>query len=171
MNEKIYLDKSGYEKYLKEIEELRNRLNNNSKMKSEAYVDAVGDGWHDNFLFEDAKREEYKILGLLREKIAGLSRIVVVDSVSEKNGININDFITLNLMFPGEEPEELEFKLVASNSPEINTEISLNSPLGKAVYQKQIGDSGSYIVNGNNISFVIVNVIKDYENSQQVFRK
>ena len=64
-DDKIYLDRAGYEQYLQEIEEIREKLNNNGKIKSEAYAGAVGDGWHDNFEFEDAKREEFKIMGLL----------------------------------------------------------------------------------------------------------
>ena len=56
---------------------VKSSLNNNSKEKSQSYVDAVGDGWHDNFAFEEFKREEFKIMSKLKEKISGLSRIVM----------------------------------------------------------------------------------------------
>ena len=41
--------------------ELRDYLTSNARSKSDAYVGAVGDGWYDNFAFEDAKMEELKI--------------------------------------------------------------------------------------------------------------
>ena len=61
-DEKIYLTKSGYEQFLSELQKLRDSLSNNGKGKSDAYVNAVGDGWHDNFEFEQAKREELRII-------------------------------------------------------------------------------------------------------------
>jgi hypothetical protein len=77
-DDKIYLDKEGYKKYLEEIDELKRQYTLNSKEKSEAYQVAVGDGWHDNFGFEQAKRDEDRILGELRRKTADLRKIVIV---------------------------------------------------------------------------------------------
>lgn len=167
--EKIYLDQKGYDQYMQEIQDLKDKLKNNSRIKSDAYESAVGDGWHDNFAFEDAKREEFKIMGMLREKIEGLSRIVVIDKALNENLIDINDYVTVNVEYSKDDKEEFLFKLVGLSHPNINSEvseISINSPLGKSVYQKSIGYEGSYDVNGNTISFVIVNVTKDYNNIQ-----
>ncbi len=167
---KIYLDQKGYDEYVKEINRIKDQLDNNGKSKSEAYENAVGDGWHDNFAFEEAKREEFKIMSALQEKIEGLSRIVIVDSLNEESVVDINDYVTIDMYFPGEEPEELIFKLVASNTPNFDgevSEISLNSPLGKSVYGKKIGERTSYSVNENDVSVVIKNATKNYEQDQE----
>ena len=38
---------------------------------SESYVDAVGDGWHDNFAFEDTMRESRKIASRINKNVRG----------------------------------------------------------------------------------------------------
>lgn len=170
---KIYLDQQGYEQYLKEIQNIRDKINNNSLIKSEAYTSAIGDGWHDNFAFEEAKREEYKLQSNLRDKIAGLSQIEILDEVLSEEAVDINDFVTIIMKFTKESSEEILFKLVASDVPmfgdEVN-EISINSPLGAAVYQKKVGDHGSYSVNGNLINVTILSKSKELPN-QKLLKK
>lgn len=169
-NEPIYLDKEGYEQYLEELEEIKRKLNKNGQQKSSAYVNAVGDGWHDNFEFEEATREEYKILSDLREKTARLKRIVIVEkNENENNAANINDLILVSMSFGSEEPSDEIFKLVASSNPNIFAdikEVSINSPLGKAVYQQSEGYSGEYSVNNSTIHFELKKISKTVEELQ-----
>ena len=166
--EKIYLDEEGYKKYLQDIEDLKNQINNNGKQKSSAYVSAVGDGWHDNFEFEDAKREELRLLGLLKEKVAGLSRIVVVNNKKTDDSIVVGDYVTVNLYFNNaDKPMEKIFRLVGVSNPDISgdiMEISINSPLGKAVYMKKTGDKFDYVVGSNTVSGLITNKEKSLSN-------
>ena len=170
LNDKIYLDQKGYEQFLEEIDELRGKLRNNGRAKSEAYSSAVGDGWHDNFDFEEAKREELRIMGELKESLEKLSKIVIIDEVINENMVNINDIITVKIEFDEDEIEEMSFKLVGLNRPNLNSEIkeiSINSPLGKSVYCKKVGDVGSYDADGNAISYIITDVLK-YENNNEI---
>lgn len=153
--EKIYLDKKGYENYLKEIDDLRNLINVNGKNKSNAYTGAVGDGWHDNFEFEEAKREELRIQRQLRDKVEGLSRIVIVEKTQDETLIDINDFVKIKMIFGIDDEEEMEVKLVADSTRNYD-EISLSSPLGKALYHKTVGTNVSYEVEGNKINVEIL---------------
>ena len=84
MNNKIYLDKEGYKEYLKEIEDLKQEFNNKAKGGTEAAESAIGDGWHDNFDFEEAKKFEYSLSYKLKEKIANLKNIVILKNKSNK---------------------------------------------------------------------------------------
>lgn len=169
-NEPIYLDKEGYEQFLEELEEIKRKLNKNGQQKSSAYVNAVGDGWHDNFEFEEATREEYKILSDLREKTARLKRIVIVKkNENENKTANINDLILVSMSFGNEEPSDEIFKLVASFNPNIFAdikEVSINSPLGKSVYQQSEGYSGEYSVNNSTIHFELKKISKTVEELQ-----
>ena len=79
-DDKIYLTQEGYELFLNELNELQNSINQNGVRKSESYSSAVGDGWHDNFDFEDATREERRLLEMLREKREQLKRIEIVEN-------------------------------------------------------------------------------------------
>ncbi len=171
---KIYLDKAGYEQYLQEIEEIREKLNDNGKTKSEAYTGAVGDGWHDNFDFEEAKREELKILSALRKKLEGLSRIVIIENSKASDLVDIDDYVTISISFDDEDEEEMFFKLVASSSPNFNgevREISVNAPLGASVYQKKVGDKGSYKVEEDVANFIILDKRKTLEVDDQMKSK
>ena len=133
-SEKIYLDQKGYQQYLQEIEELKKKLNENNRLKSAAYINAVGDGWHDNFEFEEAKRTEFMIMGLLRDKMEKLSRIVIVDKnnnlKNEDDIVDIDDYVSVLLVMPNDETEHIVFKLVGSLSTKRDVkEVSLNSPI------------------------------------------
>ena len=173
-DKKIYLDQAGYEQYLQEIEEIKKQLNDNSKAKSTAYTNAVGDGWHDNFEFEEAKREELKILSSLKKKIEGLSRIVIIENNKTPDLIDINDYVTIFINYGGTDEEEMTFKLVASSNPNIFgevCEISVNAPLGASVYQKKVGDKGSYTVENDVINFVILDKKSILEPDEQMKSK
>ena len=124
-NDVIYLDQKGYEEYLKKIEELESLYQSNATEKSEAYEVAVGDGWHDNFGFEQAKRDEDRILGELRRRKAALKRIVVVDKVENSDIVELNDYVIVKLSY-GDSSKEDEniFKLIGSENGDVFAEIS-----------------------------------------------
>lgn len=56
MDDKIYLTDEGLNEYRKEIKNLKDKLAEIQKIKSEACFGAVGDGWHDNFTYEDGQK-------------------------------------------------------------------------------------------------------------------
>lgn len=158
--DKIYLDQSGYQDYLEEIERLKDLLNQNNQAKSSAYNSAVGDGWHDNFDFEVALREEFKIMGLLKKKREDLERIVIINE--EKNdfdGVTINDWVKVSLFMDGE-VDEFSFKLVASLNP-TEDEISINSPMGAAIYKKRVGEIASYQVGDRKFKVKVLDIRKE----------
>lgn len=149
--DKIYVDEAGYQAYLAEIEGLKEKLNQNNKNKASAYNSAVGDGWHDNFDFEEAKREELKIVGLIQKRLDDLKNVVILEEVPE-SVIKIGDIVTVRLSMTNEE-EEFDFKLVGSLNTKNEDEIAINSPMGRAVYKKSVGDKVSYQV-GSNVYMV-----------------
>ena len=170
-NEKIYLDRKGYNDYLKEIDELEQKLIDVGKDRTVACQDGATYGWPDNFGYEDANREERRIMGRLIEERRDLARIVIVDSHDENDElVDINDYVTVVIKFSLEDAEEMVFKLVATSNLKFDVEIpefSINSPLGKAVYQKKIGEQVSYMINGVNVLVNIKNKTKELEEKQE----
>ena len=59
--EEILVDSDGRCQYYEELEKLKNLSLINSSVGSESYTSSVGDGWHDNFAFEEFMRESVKI--------------------------------------------------------------------------------------------------------------
>lgn len=162
--EKVYLDKAGYEQYLAEIEKLKEDLKQNSFNKSSAHESAVGDGWHDNYAFEEAKRQELMIIGSLEAKLKGLSRIVIIEKSGDEDLIDLGDVVTVKMTYAPDDSEDFTFKLVGSHAPAYDgevREISVNSPLGKSVYQKRVGTNSEYEVNSKKIGISILDRQKE----------
>lgn len=146
MKEKIYLTKEGYDKYLAELEnmrkELANKLNNLSKLEM-----LSGESF-------------YTLTTNIKHKLDGLKRIVILDEV-EQDIINVNDIVTVNMIYP-EIEETITFELVAG-MPDLGSrimKISVNSPLGKAVYQRKIGEELSYMVDNEKVNIQIISKTK-----------
>lgn len=169
-NKKIYLDEKGYQQYLEGIVDLRNKLKNNGKEKSEAYTSAVGDGWHDNFLFEDAVRQERMIRTKLEEELKKEKYIVIVESKDDSNTIDIGDVIKLNLIFSEDDIETSMYKLVGGNPQNRDSEIkeiSLNSPLGSKIYSKKENEEFEYEINNCIIKGVIIKITKEKDKKEK----
>ncbi len=156
MNEfdKIYLDKKGYEKLLRDIEDIKTKLGDLRKNKSDAYENG-GDGFHDNFAFEDSERNERMLIRTLAERTAFLEKVVIINSQTNDEIVDINDLVSLTIDF-GDDIETNIYRLIgtaddASIDGIIN--VSLNSPLGKAIYGSRVGSDTKY--NVENSTFLV----------------
>ena len=155
--DKIYLDQEGYQNYLKEIDEIREKIRKNSCDISEfASDDAYGDGWHDNFAYEQAVQKENSLLYELYKKLQGLNKIIIINRKLSNDKVEIGSIVTVKI------DEEVEkYKLVGNTVSNFNSdilEITLNSPLGKAIYQKKINDSFLYMVDSHIIEGIIIEI-------------
>lgn len=159
--EEILVDEFGYQQFFEELDRLRNLLSDNAKEGNDAYKSAVGDGWHDNFEYEQSQRKEKMINAniqkMLKEKkyIKVISKEKISDDV-----INIGDQLKLSMKSEGGE-EIIDVILTGKYLPDFNNnEISLNSPLGKCLYLKKTSDKFNYIVNEKVINIIILDYKK-----------
>ena len=172
---KIYVDQAGYEQLLKNIEVLKEKIRQNNLEKGEAYSGAVGDGWHDNFAFDEANRQERMLLGQLQEYYDQLSKIVIIEqSQDDISKIDIGDIVSVNIILSSREAEPMQFKLVATLGATLDQEIpevTINSPMGKAVYGKTVGAETSYKVGERNFKVQIIGKDKELDKSDEIIRK
>ena len=148
----LYMSEQGYQELLNEIEDIKKRIVENNKGRKAAFDAGAGDGW-DSPEFEEIERVDNLLTGELRLKQEQLQRVVIVEKHYDIDSIDIGDIVNSNLIYAPDDVEEFDFKLVAykGNTRSNITEVSINSPLGKAVYQKKVGETVSYSVNGNEI--------------------
>ena len=154
---KIYLDKLGYENYLKSLEDIKKEIDENAKLMS-LYVsdDAYGDGWHDNFAYEETMRKEAELFQKYNKKKSMLKDIVIVDK--ESNGtVSLN--MKVELLFIDDETVEEYIITGDINSNIDDNSITINSPLGSAIYGKKIGDKVSYKVGDNTYNVEILGIV------------
>lgn len=157
--EKIYLDSAGYEKYLQEIESLKEKIQKNAcDMSLYASDDAYGDGWHDNFAYEEAMRKERMLFFELNQKLQGLNHIQILDQEVTNDFVCIGTYV--EILFDGEDDTEV-YQITGSTSSDLEGEIPLitiTSPLGKAIYRKRIGEKFQYEIGNERLQGTILNI-------------
>ena len=147
----ILVDTDGFNQYYEELNRLKDISLSIASIGSESYVDAVGDGWHDNFAFEDTMRESRKIASRINKMLEDEKYLKIVDKKSTSDDIiDIGDIL------------KITGKYMIDNNAKIK-EVSLNSPIGRSIYLKSINDNDiCYYVNDKKIGIKIIKRI--YEN-------
>ncbi len=168
----LYYDREGYEDILRTIDELKAKLRQNDFHRHEAYEAGNGvvrkDSSFDSSEFELLVQKEEMIMGLIDDKYKMLSRAQIIEKHNQEDYIDIGDILEVDMAYPNNEIEEYTFKLVGGDGnfdKEMN-EISINSPLGKSVYKKQVGDMCIYSVENKNISVYIKNKLNTKEKNK-----
>lgn len=154
----ILVNIEGYNQFFDEFEKLNNSLTSNAAHGSEVYADAVGDGWHDNFAYEDAMRKEKMIQSKINEMILQKDKLKLVeDGDYDENAVCINDIIEVSIIYDDDDSELEIIKLTGKYLPnEQKNEVTLNSPIGKALYRKKVGSTNSYKVNNKELKVYII---------------
>ena len=156
---KIYLDEKGYQEYLQEIDNIKEKIRKNSCDISEYQSDdAYGDGWHDNFAYEQAIIKERSLMYELDDKVKNLDKIEIIKRNKSNDIADINTIVEIRF---NEEDETEKFLISGSSSSDINKEIpviTLNSPLGKAIYKKKKDDTFTYEVDNIKTNGRIINI-------------
>lgn len=175
MEEKIKLNKQGYEEYQKEIERKEKELANLRIYKG---TDAIfqGDNWHDNPTLYQAEAQERSLMLEIAEMKRKLLTIEIVENLGDESLIDIGDIVKIDMIFSENDREEEIFKLVATNpSFGLDTgisEVSINSPIGKAMYHKRIGEMAQYKVNDRTFTIQIKEkVLLDLEEEKSFTKK
>ena len=160
----VLVDTDGFNQYYEELNRLKDISLSIASIGSESYADAVGDGWHDNFAFEDTMRESRKIASRINKMLEDEKYLKIVDKKSPSDDIiDIGDIIKIKVIYDIDDIEEYTIKLTGKylidNNAKIK-EISLNSPIGRSIYLKNINDDDiGYYVNDKKISIKIINKI------------
>lgn len=160
----VLVDTDGFNQYYEELNRLKDISLSIASIGSESYADAVGDGWHDNFAFEDTMRESRKIASRINKMLEDEKYLKIVDKKSNSDDIiDIWDIIKIKVIYDIDDIEEYTIKLTGKYMIDNNAkikEISLNSPIGRSIYLKNINDDDiGYYVNDKKISIKIINKI------------
>lgn len=162
---KILVSKDGYNQFFLELKKLKDSISSNALISTEACNDAVGDGWHDNFAYDEAMRQERFIVSKINDMINDIPFLKVIDDEYDSDKVNIDDVIEVLIKYAVDEEEKEILKLTGKyslcNDDNSAKEVSLNSPIGKAIYKQDIGNTVSYIVGNNNIEVSILKRINN----------
>lgn len=160
----ILVNTDGFNQYYEELNKLKDLSLSIASIGSESYADAVGDGWHDNFAFEDTMRESRKIASRINKMLEDEKNLKIVDKKRASDDIiDIGDILMIKVIYDIDDIEEYTIKLTGKYMIDNNAkikEVSLNSPIGRSIYLKNINDDDiGYYVNDKKISIKIINKI------------
>ena len=161
-NKNIVLTADGYKELENEINLLIEEFNKNEIDMSNSFHNSAGDGAHDNGEFEALLQKEKLLAGRINEmkKRLASAEIIDVPELSDDQ-ININDTVILRMVYDVDDFEEDTYKLVGGDGNIMLNEISINSPIGKAIFMKNVGDNVEYTVNGNTFTAMIVDKVRE----------
>lgn len=160
MEEQILLDKEGYEKLKKEIEDLKRDLCEINKGRNLAFDAGSGDGW-DTPEFEYIERMEGQLISEINDKLRMLSNSKIIEKNISNNIIGINSVVNL-LISQGNERCEEVVKLISGVGMDTSDylEVSINSPIGKAIFNKKIGEVSFCKIGEKDYKIKILNILK-----------
>lgn len=120
--------------------------------------DAFGDGWHDNFAYEQAIQKDNSLSIELNKKIKDIENIVIVEKMNDKSIVDLGAIVELDFGDNKNEKYVLTGGYNSNFDAEI-PEITINSPLGMAIYKKKINEVFEYEVGNNSISGRIMSIV------------
>jgi transcription elongation factor GreA len=131
------LTKEGYEELLKEMEDL---INNKRKEIAERLRDAKNSGGDltENSEYEYAKNDQAFIEGRIEQINEILNNYIIIEKKENKGLVELGVTVVVRDV---DKKRDKEFKIVSSieSDPEKN-KISDESPMGRALLNKKIGD-------------------------------
>ena len=143
------------------IDKKRKELKELGKYKGSAYENE-GDGFHDNFAFEQAEIKERGLLREIADLQSKLDEAEIIDIKEEANNadgkVAIGSKVTVKLKFDGVEEEET-YTITGGYGNMLKNIVSIESPLGKCLIDKTVGFEGSYTVNENVTEVKMVEIL------------
>lgn len=98
-------------------------------------------------LIEKKVRLEFRKNSLLQR----IARVEIIEAkVMDNLHINIGDVVDLLMIFDELDQEEMTLELVGGEGKTRENKVSINSPVGKAIYGREVGETVSYMTNKTN---------------------
>ena len=153
----IRVDAKGYQQLQQELYELQREHRNICVEKSEVKEGCASENYHDNGPYEDAVRRE--TINLNSQSDIMSASIQIIEKLDDPELIDTDDIVTIMMIRNGKMYRpNFTFQLVGG-IPDTMADlpkISVNSPLGQAVYAKKVNHECEYVVNDNKFIIQII---------------
>jgi transcription elongation factor GreA len=149
-NERIILTRAGYDQLTKELAQLEEMQQGEIEQVADAFDDT---DYGDNAVFYDAVFDKDRLNERINNLKYVLARADVIDEDPDPSRVSPGDTVTVWDM---EAQEELTFRLVSAEEVTHGVSgISMDSPVGQALLDKQIGDVVTVKVPDGMVSYTI----------------
>lgn len=140
----LKMDLDGFKNYQKKIEQLESELADVRKYKGEVAI-FQGDTWHDNPDLDYTEAKEKRLMFRIAKMKNNLKNIEIIEKNDNPSIVCIGDKLRITII-EGNESEEMIIELVSDISDlsrNVN-QVSINSLLGQAILDKEIGEMVEY---------------------------
>ena len=137
------MDQVGYKRLLLEIDEAKENLQKIRKMRAENVELHTSESTLDNPILFEIASQERQAIWRLNHLLDKKSNARITESTTASDRIGFGSLV--KVMFLDDSDATMEVKVV-SNSPK-EGEVSIQSPIGKALYGRRCGEVISYNVN------------------------
>ena len=156
----MVVDKEGYEQIDSLIDEEREKLRKAVRAKAEAFQNDTNT-WHDNAAYDAALEKENESIEEINRLIDIKMSVQIIEKHNILNAVDIGDVVEVELDDEDVFKVKLTGKFLADSK---NGEVTLNSPIGQAIFQKKIGDKVSYNAHGGHRCLIkILDIKKNYQ--------
>lgn len=154
MSEVSYLTAEGLEKLQKELKNLKSTVRNELSARLRAAIQ-MGD-LSENADYIQAKEEQAFIEGRILELENLLSNVKIINENGRKDGkVDIGSTVTVQ---ESNYPEETYYVVGPKEADPINGKISYESPIGKSLINRKIGDEVVVDTPGGKIKLRVIKV-------------
>ena len=121
----------------------------------------------ENFEYKAAKRYKNQNESRIRYLEKMIKTAVIVEDESNEDEVGLNDTVTI---YVEEDDCEETYKIVTTiRSDSLNQIISIESPLGKALVGKKVGDRVNIIINDSyNYDVIVRSIVKSDDESESI---
>lgn len=141
----MFVDENGFKQIDELIENEKNRLRSAVKAKAAAFQNDTN-SWHDNAAYEDALEKETGAIMEINRLIDTKNEIEIIHKHNNPTLIDIGDVVTIEMNGDDVFDVILTGKYLANSKI---GEITLNSPIGNAIYKKKVGDEIDISIHNN----------------------
>lgn len=168
MDQVIYMDPMSYERYLMDIENLKNELREQELSKKDVFRKSNIESWN-NAEFNVVSDYTDRLNTEIKRRELLLNSIVIVDKKNDADVVGFGDVLVLYICDQYGE-DEFVAKLVG-DAQNVNTEdyieISMNAFVGSLIYGKKIGEVIPYVRDGYNCYIKVLRKLNmEFENTK-----
>lgn len=155
-----FLTRRGREILLEKIQSLENKIKLVASQKGDAYENG-GNGWHDNFAFEQLMREETMLINELTNLKDVLRNSVVVSSIpTSTERVDIGCIVVLQ----DDEGNEVEYCVVGYGESDISTtpkKLEYLAPIIRPFMEGVVGDEHTLQLGSKQVALTLVGIRRD----------
>ena len=132
---KYLFTRKGLDNYKKGIRHLQKQVSDFQSQLRDA-AENGGDGWHDNFSFEDIQRQISRITSDIQERKSFLNRATIVDKPKKPTFVSVGCVVKIQI-----EKTQKVWTIggFGESNPKENI-VAYNTPLGQELMQKLVGN-------------------------------